>query len=60
MQSVPFTANVVFSIYGGVYLIQCYMNKFVSYLGEIGGFLQLFHFLLPKKFTEILLKTLMT
>ena len=48
MLSVPFTANVLFSIpaHGSVYLIRCYVNKFfVSYLEEISGFLRLFNFI---------------
>ena len=41
MQSVPITTKVVSSntVHGEVYLIQHYMIKFVSDLGQVGGFL---------------------
>jgi hypothetical protein len=53
VQSVPFTTNVVSSnpTYGKVYSIQHYLIKFVSDLQQFGGFLQIFRFPPPVKFT---------
>jgi len=42
VQSVPITTNVVSSnpVHGDVYSIQHYVNKFVSDLRQVGGFLR--------------------
>ena len=53
MQSVPITTNVVSEnpAYGEEYSIQHYMIKFVSDLGQVGGFLRVLRFPPPIKLT---------
>jgi len=53
MQSVPITTKVVSSntVHGEVYSIQHYVIKFVSDLGQDGGFLWVLRFPLPIKLT---------
>ena len=51
VQSVPITTKVVSSnsVHGEVYSIQHYVIKFVSDLGQVGGFLLILWFLPPIK-----------
>jgi hypothetical protein len=53
VQSVPITTKVVSSnpVHGEVYSIQHYMIKFVSDLGQVGGFLRVLMFPPPIRLT---------
>ena len=56
-QSVPITTKVVKTnpVHGEAYSIQHYVIQFACNLGQVGGFLRVFHFTPPIKVTATIL-----